>query len=190
MLKAEVWISRGRLTMTYRRCFATTRIALMLSALVWLSGCGGGNEGDGPAEETEATSVSTTADPSDKDVATTQVDRCPLTAEQVSQVLGQPVEIDEPSCSFFPPTDGMPNASFNLQVAWACTEDMLAEGGYEVSVSGIGDAAYVQPGMADGTWLLVCAGDAPFEIRVDGGNGDNAAQAAAEELARIVLAGR
>jgi hypothetical protein len=181
------------LDMADGRGFLKTSIAFALGAALLLFGCGEGDEGEGSAEATDTTGVSTSAGPSEADDegATAGIDRCPLAAEQVSEVLGQEMTIDEASCSFFPADDrALPNAGFNVQLPMACSEEGLSAMGYAQPVSGIGDAAYVQRGRADGTWLLVCAADSPFELRVDNGSGDDAAQAAAEELARLVLAGR
>ena len=178
------------LDMAGGRGFLRTSIALALGAALLLSGCGDGDEGEGPPD---AGDISTSTDQSaDDEGAPGEVDRCPLSTEQVSEVLGQEMTIDEASCSFFPADESslLPNAGFNLQMELACNEEGLAAMEYEQPVSGIGDAAYVQSGRADGTWLLVCAGDSPFELRVDSGSGDDAAQTAAEELARLVLASR
>lgn len=176
--------------MAFRRGVVKASIVLALGAAVGLLACGGGEEGQDDAAD--ATTVSTSDDPGGGEdmAATGDVDRCPLTAEQVGEVLGQEMTADEASCSFFPLDSGMPNAGFNVQITNACSEEVLSPMGYQQAVSGLGDAAYVQRGMADGTWLLVCDGDAPFEIRVDSGSGDDASQAAAEELARLVLASR
>ncbi|MFN2420350.1 MAG: hypothetical protein ABR527_03070 [Gemmatimonadota bacterium] len=182
------------LDMADHRGFLETSIALALVGVMLLSGCGDGDEGEGPADATDTTSASASADPSEADDegSAAGIDRCPLSAEQVSEVLGQDMTVDEASCSFYPADESaiLPNASFNVQLSLACSEDGLSGMDYEQPVGGIGDAAYVQRGRADGTWLLVCAGDSPFELRVDSGSGDDASQAAAEELARRVLAGR
>jgi hypothetical protein len=182
------------LDMADHRGFLEASIALALAGVMLLSGCGDGDEGEGPADATDRTSASASADPSEADDegSTAGIDRCPLAAEQVSEVLGQQMTIDEASCSFYPADDSaiLPNASFNVQLSPACSEEGLSAMDYDQPVNGIGDAAYVQRGRADGTWLLVCAGDSPFELRVDSGSGDEASQSAAEELARLVLAGR
>jgi hypothetical protein len=112
--------------------------------------------------------------------------RCPLTAEQVGEVLGTEVVADEGSCSFFPMGGALPNASHNPQSTVALLEETRAEYGYEESVADLGDEAYLAR-LADGTWLLVHAGELIFEIRVDTGSAPDEL-AAARQLAGIVLA--
>jgi hypothetical protein len=114
-----------------------------------------------------------------------------LTAEQVGGVLGAEVTADEASCTFYPADDTLSlNASYVAQVKFACSPDVRSDAGYNESVEGIGAEAYVQPGTAIGTLLLVCADGSPFEITVDSAAGDDAALAAAKDLARLVLSRR
>ena len=114
---------------------------------------------------------------------------CPLTAEQVTAAVGPPVKGPDSSCSFFPvdETKIIPHAVFILQVDIACNGNLPAEIGYNEKVERLGVTAYVAD-MADGSHLLVCRGNTPFEISVDLAD-DSKARAAATTLARQVLAG-
>ncbi|MGD9903619.1 MAG: hypothetical protein AB7U83_09115 [Vicinamibacterales bacterium] len=116
------------------------------------------------------------------------VNRCPLTAEQVSAAVGGAVDGPDSSCSFFAEDKALPNAAFVAQAREACSEEMRREFDYADGVADLGHPAYVKDG-GDGSWVLVCTGNAPFEIRVDVAN-DERARAAAVALARVVLAAR
>jgi hypothetical protein len=115
--------------------------------------------------------------------------RCPLTAEQVSAAVGSPVKGPDSSCGFFPADDTkiIPHALFVQQVAIACSGTLPAEIGYTDKIDGLGHTAYVAD-MADGSHVLVCRGNTPFEISVDLADASKA-RAAAMTLARQVLAG-
>lgn len=122
--------------------------------------------------------------------------RCPLTAEKVSSVLGTKVKGPDSSCSFFPAdeTKLLPSAGYNPQSSMVCTgsdsaSGMLREMGYTEKLEGLGVAAYVAE-QGDGWWVLVCRSGAPFEVRVDAAPDSAKARAAAAELAKHILAPR
>jgi hypothetical protein len=158
-----------------RRIGATALVAAAL-----LSACGGDDDDDATASAVEDD------DGSDGGETRAAADRCPLSAEQVSAALGAPVDKDEPSCTFYPADDVLPNATFVRQVAFACDGDLPAELGYEGKLDGLGVETFVQPDVATGTQILVCT-DAPFEIVIDMGGDSGPEIEAAMELARLVL---
>jgi hypothetical protein len=153
---------------------------LVLVGAIATSGCG--DEGSGAS--TSLVSPTTGAE-SETDDTVTADGGCPLSADQVSEVLG--TEVVKDGCSFFP-TDGVvPNASHNPQSSIALMDETRADYGYNESVPGLGDEAYTSR-LADGTWVLVHAGDIIFEIRVDMGS-EAEELAAARGLAEQVLSG-
>jgi hypothetical protein len=118
--------------------------------------------------------------------------RCPFTAEQVGEVIGVTITGPESStdCNF---GTGVPslfnNVSFRYQPASACTPESLrnADGdAYSDAVDGLGVDAYSKR-VSLGVSLLVCNGDQPFEVVVDGVQGDPLAGAVT--LAKLVLNG-
>jgi hypothetical protein len=114
--------------------------------------------------------------------------RCPFTGEQVSGVIGETVSGPKSStdCSFGP---GFPGVYFELLSSSACTPESRSEadgGPYSDAVDGLGVDAYANR-MSLGFSLLVCNGDQPFSVLVDGMQGDDLA--AAVELAGLVLNG-
>jgi hypothetical protein len=115
-------------------------------------------------------------------------DRCPLTAEEVGDVIGVEVAEEGGACLFYP-TNGklVPSALYVQQVAFACREDIRSEVGYEEAVDGFGVDAYVQEGGSSTTTLLVCT-DPPFEVTVEGVD-EGESREMAEELVRYLLAG-
>ena len=121
--------------------------------------------------------------------AKTAPNRCPLTAEQVTAVVGSPVKPPDSSCGFFPADENkiLPHVLFVNQLNFACNGTMPAEIGFKEKVDGLGVTAYVAD-QADGTHLLVCRENAPFDLSVDLAD-DAKARAAAMTLARQVLAG-
>jgi hypothetical protein len=175
---------------------ATTASAASGSETTRASEGSGDTEDTEEKEETGAATDTTTAAPAGS--ATTAAggsasggarERCPLTAEQVGDVLGVEVAEEGGACLFFP-TNGklVPSALYVQQVAFACRDDVRSEVGYDEPFEGLGVDAYVQAGTADGTMLLVCT-EPPFEVSVDQGVDDAAARAQVEELARLVLDG-
>jgi hypothetical protein len=115
--------------------------------------------------------------------------RCPLTAAQVTAAVGSAVKPPDSSCGFFPADENklLPRVLFVNQSTAACTDAMLAEMGFKEKVDGLGVVGYVAD-QGDGTHLLVCRQNAPFDLSVD--LADNAkARAAAMTLARQVLTG-
>ena len=111
---------------------------------------------------------------------------CPLTAEQVSEVIGETITGPASSTDcYFGQT--FPSVSFEYLPASACApEDHGQVDGdrYVDAVDGLGLDAYSMP-VSLGVSLLVCDGDRPFSVLADGIEGDPLAAAIA--LARLVL---
>lgn len=163
-----------------------------LMVVVLLNGCGGSGD-DGTAADKSGDTASDTQG-AQRQASTSlgaragSSDRCPLTADQVSNVLRASVEKDDASCTYAPAGDrDTPNAAFNRQLDFACTGNHPSEVGYTTKLDGLGVDAYVQPDTAIGTMILVCA-KSPFEITVNAGSDSAQALAAARELARLALA--
>jgi hypothetical protein len=108
--------------------------------------------------------------------------RCPLTAEEVSTVIGHTVTRETltapyDSCQF---GRGFPKVRFAYQSASACTHESLRAAGYLVPPDDVGGAAPVDGFGVDayarrvslGHIFIVCDGDQPFELLVDGVQGD------------------
>lgn len=113
---------------------------------------------------------------------------CPLTAEEVSEVIGETIAGPESStnCDF---GQTFPSVFFDYQPASACTPEGHGEvdgDRYVDAVDGLGLDAYSMR-VSLGVSLLVCNGDRPFTVLVDGVEGDPLAAAVA--LARLVLDG-
>jgi hypothetical protein len=113
---------------------------------------------------------------------------CPLTAEQVSEAIGVTgTHPGSEGCEF---GAGFPSVHFAYQPASTCTQASLREGDgpeyLDGPVDGLGVNAYSHP-VGLGVTLLVCNGDQPFEVVVDGLQGDDLAAAVA--LAKLVLNG-
>ena len=162
-------------------------LAISLASTAVMAGCGGDGTDSGSDENREPEKATGSRMEKQRPAATPDADdTCPLTAQQVSDVLGKEVVADA-GCSFFPTDDVLPNASYNRQFDVAMSDEGLAQNDYEKSdaVAGVGDEAYSRDG-ADGVWLLVRAGNRYFEVRVD--SADAAADlAAAKKLAALVL---
>lgn len=167
-----------------------TLVVLALSA-----GCGGddGESGDAaapaPTETGSSTDTTDTADTTDSDSGTGLGFDCPLSAEQVGEILGASVEKDEPSCSYAPGGNvgSVPAAGFIGQLAELCEGDFITENGYTEPVEGLGVDAYLRTDGAATAEIWVCADDA-FLLYVDTGDSNtDAAVAAAEALALAAL---
>jgi hypothetical protein len=92
---------------------------------------------------------------------------CPLTAAQVSSVVGVPMKLVAGRCEFDPASGKiLPNVGYNKQNEMLVTDELAKQDGYPEKVSGIGDVAYLVR-RADGTWVLSKVGSRAFEVRVD-----------------------
>jgi hypothetical protein len=141
-----------------------------------------GNNSKAPAETAGSAPVAAPA-------AALAVNRCPLTAEHVTAAVGSPVKQPDSSCGFFPVDDNKitPHVIFVMQNQMACNGTMPQEIGYKEKLEGLGHTAYIAD-QGDGSHVLVCRGDSPFEIGVDVGDSAKA-RAAATALAKKVLEG-
>ena len=182
-------------------------IALLLSLAV-LVACGGDDDDDDAdatseptsevtTEATEASTTEATSEPADTATAEATTDddsegddgdsagasaQCPLTAEEVSEALGETVE--ESSCTFYPPNGASPNAIFVRVGSAACSDEGREAMRFDQEYDGLDIEAYSSSeGRAS---LLVCT-DAAFNVSVDIFDDEAAALAAADALARIVL---
>jgi hypothetical protein len=129
----------------------------------------------------------TTTGPTPTPTTTTPEDRCPFTAEEVSEVIGETITgPTSPTECHFGRT--FPSVVFDYLTPFACTPEgrSTADGGpYLDAVDGLGVDAYAK-GLGIGRSLLVCNGDRrPFSVFVEGTEGDPLATAMA--LARLVL---
>jgi hypothetical protein len=157
---------------------------LALFALAASAACAGESNKSSNAPAASGGSGESTTPPA----AIAAPNRCPLTAEQVTAAVGSPMKQPDSSCGFFPVNDKiLPHVLFVLQVNFACNGTMPAEVGFKEKVDGLGVTAYVAD-WADGTHLLVCRENSPFDISVDLAD-DAKARTAAMTLARQVLAG-
>jgi hypothetical protein len=180
----------------------TVRIVGALLVMTLLAGCSGDGEGGGTTDDgTGATNIGGASDPgagNSSGAVPGPSNDCPLSAEQVSEVLGVTVEKEATLCMFDGPSQ---NVTYVRQVSFACSEGVIGDPSFEMEpFDGLGVGAYAAPQGAD---LLVCT-DPPFEITVDitpdlddlvadataaSAAAEVSERAAAEELARLVLAG-
>ena len=169
----------------------------VVSLLVVLGGCGGGDDRDDKAGVVSSPgagsgTASGTAPPGPRD-------SCPLTAKEVSDVLGIAVEVDTATCMFEPRPGIEPRVVYVRQVSFACSEAVVKDPSFGLEPhDGLGAQAYAS---SEGGELLVCT-DPPFAIKVtitppldaiiadsDKASAEARAseRAAAEQLARLIL---
>ena len=171
--------------------------AAALLVLLLAVGCGG-DDGDadanvdadasadteGPGDTDETGETDAPAEPADGDGFD-----CPLSAEQVSDVLGAPVEKDDATCTYLPGGNAgsVPGAGFIPQLPELCDDGFPEQSGYTEPVDGLGVDAFLKTGGGATAEIWVCGADA-FVVFVDTGDSDTAtATAAAEELAAAAL---
>lgn len=160
------------------------RFGVVTAALIaCTTGCGGG------ADSSPATASGAERAPQPAASAPAAVNRCPLTAEQVSAAVGAKVTGPNSACMFAPGDDLTlrPNVTFVRQITFACNGTMPAEAGYKEQVPGLGAVVHIAD-LGDGVHLLVCQGQTPFELVVDAASPELRRNAAIA-LARQVLAG-
>lgn len=163
-------------------------IVLVLSA-----GCGGDDDVAGGDANAGQAVTDVGGNTQDTDVAGAESDLqfdCPLSAEQVGDVLGVAVEKDESTCTYVPGGNvgSVPSAGFIPQLAELCDGDFVSQSGYSEPVNGLGVDAYLKTGGGATAEIWVCAADA-FLVFVDTGDSNAAgAASAAEELAKAALA--
>jgi hypothetical protein len=112
---------------------------------------------------------------------------CPLTAEAVSQVIGETFTGPESSsdCTFETGTGAFPGVSFEYLPPSACTPERLRPEEYSARASAeLGVAAYSTM-YSLGVLLIACHEGQPFHVVVDGADGDDLTFAIA--LASLVL---
>jgi hypothetical protein len=161
---------------------ASVAVLLALSA-----GCG--DDGGGGDSDSAVPTTATEDDGEDGgDDGSGLEFSCPLTDEQVSEILGADVERNNEETCFYSPggVSGIPSAGFLGQPF--CDDEFPEVLGYTESLDGLGVDAYLRTDGAATAEILVCA-DAAFVVFVDTGtlSEDPAAVAAAEELARAAL---
>jgi hypothetical protein len=165
-------------------------LAATLCALVPLAACG--DDGDEPGEVAGVTGE-TSADASgdlgegDDGGGDGEFD-CPLTAEEVGELLGADVEKDEATCSYAPGGNvgSVPSASFIAQLPEPCTEDFLAQQGFTERLDLLDEEAYLKASGDSRAEAWVC-GDRSFSVSVDLGPDSGGGAAAAETLAMMAL---
>jgi hypothetical protein len=149
-------------------------VAVVAVAGTVLVAAGGDDE-----EPLDAVSPSTTAAP---------VPSCPFTADEVREIVGPTGPrraTSSTGCEF----GSFPIVVFNYLPASTCAQAPLRNIrglDYSDPVDGLGVEAYFTV-ISLGVSLLVCNGDRPFAVLVDGIQGDDLA--AAVELARLVTDG-
>lgn len=169
---------------------ANVRVLLVIACL---GGCGSGDDRADDADNASADAALAAA-PSE------QGSTCPLTAAEVSDVLGVAVQQDTAICMFEPQPGTEPRVLYVRQVSFACSDAVVNDPSFDLApYDGLGIRAFASPGGGD---LLVCT-NPPFEITVDitpslddivadSEAASTAARAseraAAEQLARLVLA--
>lgn len=179
------------------------RFEFALAAVVALSLAACGSDGDGADPPPVATAGqgdgSTTSGQASEGSGDDDFDdglgeefECTITAEQVSEVFGVPVERSEGTCSFSPGAAAgqPPSAAFLGQLSELCEGDFLEQSGYTERVEGLGVDAFLKPGETATAEVWVCA-PAAFYVVVGVGPdlGRAGAVAAAETLALIALEG-
>jgi hypothetical protein len=165
--------------------------------LAFVAGCGGG---DGQGDEGNAATPSGAAiEPGAPTAQAAPANTCPLSAAEVSEVLGVEVQLEETVCMFEPEPGKNPTVTYVRQVSFACSDAVVNDPDFDMQpFDGLGTKAYAS---ASGNDLLVCT-NPPFEITVDitpsldamvadSEAASTAARAseraAAEQLARLVL---
>lgn len=165
--------------------------------LVLLSGCGGGDDRDDNVGVASSTGAGSAIEA--KATLPGPPDRCPLTAKEVSDVLGVAVQVDTVTCMFEPKPGIEPRVVFVRQGSFVCSDAVVKDPSFSLEpYDGLGVQAYASP---EGGELLVCT-DPPFGIKVtitpsldaiiadsDKASAEARAseRAAAEQLARLIL---
>lgn len=166
--------------------------------LVFLGGCGNGDDRADNAGAISPTGARSNAGP--RDAPAGPRDSCPLTAAEVGDVVGVAVQQDATTCMFEPEPGKEPRVLYVRQVSFACSDTVVNDASFSLEpYDGLGVRAYASPAGGD---LLVCT-NPPFELTVDitpdladivaDANAASAAaraseRAAAEQLARLILA--
>jgi hypothetical protein len=147
------------------------RRALMVAAAVVVAVAAGGiairsDDPSGVATIAPTSTTSPTPTTPTTDGAPSN-DGCPLTAEEVSTAIGVTITSNG-FCVF---GDVFPSVVFAYQPASACTRASLrAREGHYSKVDGFGVDAYVNR-VSLGHTFIVCDGDEPFELGIDGVDG-------------------
>lgn len=155
---------------------AMRRFCAGVFVILLLSSCGGEDEPGATDPDRDPAEQTTDAPPDDGDGAVA----CPLTAEQVSEVLGLDMAASAGTCSFAA-------SSTYAEVHYAAVGSEVFSADEPSPVEGVGDSAYRGPSGE----LYVQSGDGGFSIQVlvaPGGPVDG--DTAEEELAREVIESR
>jgi hypothetical protein len=165
---------------TRRRARSGRRLVALAAAaiVVAIAAAGIAIRIENPSRVATTAPTPTTAPPDDKG--------CPLTAEDVSEAIGATFTETSTDCSFETGAGVFPSVDFGYLGASTCTPESLRQEGYSDAVDGLGVDAYSML-YSLGVSLIVCNGDQPFGVIVDGIQGDDLTAAVA--LAKLVLNG-
>jgi hypothetical protein len=167
-----------------RRASLTPLVSLVVALALLGAGC----SGNGADDAADVNQPATPGDGGDDEGGAVVGDttRCPLTAEQVGEVLGATVERDGDACTFYPPEAFSPRALF-IPLRGACEDLRMSDPRLE-SFQGLGVEAYAYSAPGVPSRILVC-GDAPFDISAEIPDEEERSVTAVEELARLALEG-
>lgn len=137
-------------------------IAGVVLVLALLGGC---HNGDDAAENAAAEPPTGAAsNVGSGDAPAGPRDTCPLTAAEVGDAVGVPVQQDATICMFEPEPGKEPSVMYVRQVPFACSDSVVKDPSFTLEpYDSLGVQAYVSPVGGD---LLVCT-DPPFEITVN-----------------------
>jgi hypothetical protein len=166
------------------------RAAAIAVPLVLVAGCGDDEDASPDAADPSADAAggSSAASPDDDGGSGRDGFSCPLSAEEVGDVLGASVDKDDTTCTYAPSGGELPSAGFMAQLVDLCDQGFPEANGYTEPVGGIGADAFLKTDGAATAELWVCAPDA-FLVWVDTGDSDpSTAIAQVGELASQAVA--
>jgi hypothetical protein len=173
-----------------KRARRTFVIGLVVSVGLLATACGGDDDAKTGSASDDA--ASTTANTSDG-TSTTQKGQsaaypsCPITAEEVASVTGEPMVVEQGVCQFRPTSGKLePSVLFVKQSAILADADVRTEDGYVTTVEGIGDEAYATGEGTAESRVAVRDGQQWFEVSVDTLTGSTTEIDWAKKLAKII----
>lgn len=150
------------------------KLSVLAFVVALAVGACGGDDGDGDAVagDNDGGAAATSEDGAAETTAAPggggTYPACPITAEQVASVTGEPMEADEGACQFHPASGKLnPNVLFVKQSSILDRADVREENGLVDEVEGIGDEAYASGEETTGTRIAVRDGAQWFEVEVD-----------------------